>query len=168
MVETDQIEKLLDLCFVAKKITETLPSLPKGMKQRHNFVLYEAYKMINRTGSCHVSSIARQLNTSMPSITKLVSELEKMGLLIKQPDPEDKRAVLITLTEKGKQFVQTHMLDFHQQWANNLEGVSKKDIQNAFNTILKFKACMPQSIGPSGKSEWFDLEDKYRSEREEQ
>lgn len=165
MVETDQIEKLLDLCFIAKKLTLTLPALPAGMQQRHNFVLYEAYKLSNQTGVCHISSIARSLNTSMPSITRLVGELEKMGLLAKTADPDDRRAVQITLTDQGVQFVQTYMLDFHQQWANNLEGVSERDIQNAFETILKFKAAMPQSIGQTVRTEGFDLEDKYRFEK---
>lgn len=33
------LELLLDACFIAKKITETLPALPKGIKPRHIHVL---------------------------------------------------------------------------------------------------------------------------------
>lgn len=164
MVDTNQIEKLLDLCFVAKKIIETLPSLPKGMKQRQNFVLYEIYKLINKNGSCHVSDVAWNLNTSMPSITKLIGELEYMEFLEKKPDSKDKRAVLITLTEKGIQFVQSHMIEFHEAWAKNLDGVSEEDIQRAFETIVKFKRSMPDNIGQesSKRRSKFDLEDKYQ------
>lgn len=143
MSTASQIEQLLDLCFYAKKITETLPALPKGMKHRHNFVLYEVYKTLQKQGVCHVSDISRNLNTSMPSITKLITELEKMGFVLKTADPSDKRAVQLSLTETGYQFVKDYMQDFHQAWAENLDDVSEEEIRNAQHLLEKFKVSMP-------------------------
>ena len=153
MTAANQIEQLLDLCFYAKKITETLPPLPKGMKHRHNFVLYEVYKVLQRQGVCHVSDISRSLKTSMPSITKLIGELEKMELLSKTADPQDKRAVQLTLTEKGSQFVQDYMLDFHKAWAENLSDVTEEEIQSAQSLLEKFKTSMPKDHPSRGNSD---------------
>lgn len=159
MADANQIERLLDLCFLAKKVTETLPALPKGVKQRHNFVLFEVYKIHQAGEVCHVVDIARRLNTTLPSITKLVGELEKMGFVEKTADPQDKRAVQISLTSRGLRFVNGYMLGFHEAWAKELEGVSEEDIRTAERTIQRFKMSMPDyrpgrpESGPETSSE---------------
>ncbi len=38
-MDTTSLKQLLDTCFTAKYIVETLPQLPKGMKPRHIHVL---------------------------------------------------------------------------------------------------------------------------------
>ena len=100
-MKSNEIKQLLDLCFFAKKITETLPALPEGMKPRYNSVLHTIYEL----GTCHASDVSRQLNTTMPSITKMINELESFGLLIKMPDPNDKRALLLEVSEDGKAYI---------------------------------------------------------------
>ena len=44
-MDTEHLKKLLDTCFLAKKVIETLPELPKGMKPRHIHVLEAIYEI---------------------------------------------------------------------------------------------------------------------------
>lgn len=138
-MKSNEIKQLLDLCFFAKKITETLPALPEGMKPRYNSVLHTIYEL----GTCHASDVSRQLNTTMPSITKMINELESFGLLIKMPDPNDKRALLLEVSEDGKAYIQKYILDFHSEWAQNMKDVSSKEIVRMFEIMEEFKAAMP-------------------------
>jgi DNA-binding MarR family transcriptional regulator len=40
--------------------------------------------------------------TSRPTITGIVDTLEKKGLVTREPNPDDRRSLLVSLTEKGK------------------------------------------------------------------
>ena len=49
-----------------------------------------------------VSRIAANLGIRVPSATEQIIRLEQAGLVRRQPDPTDSRAVLVELTEKGR------------------------------------------------------------------
>ncbi|MGG5173124.1 MarR family winged helix-turn-helix transcriptional regulator [Pseudarthrobacter sp. J1738] len=55
------------------------------------------------SGPVRVGEIARNLGVKVPSATEQIIRLEKAGLVLRQPDPEDSRAVRVALTEAGKQ-----------------------------------------------------------------
>jgi DNA-binding MarR family transcriptional regulator len=40
--------------------------------------------------------------TSRPTITGIVDTLDKKGLVTREPNPDDRRSLLVSLTEKGK------------------------------------------------------------------
>ena len=48
---TTALKQLLDSCFVAKRVIETLPELPPGMKPRHIHVLDAVHTLQEQTGS---------------------------------------------------------------------------------------------------------------------
>jgi DNA-binding MarR family transcriptional regulator len=49
-----------------------------------------------------VSRVAANLGIRVPSATEQIIKLEQAGLVRRQPDPTDSRAVLVQLTEKGR------------------------------------------------------------------
>ncbi len=55
---------------------------------------------------CGVQTMAEGLNLSVPTVSIGVRQLEKAGLMTRQPDPQDKRAVHLFLTPRGQQLVQ--------------------------------------------------------------
>ena len=52
--------------------------------------------------NCRVQEIADGLELSAPTVSVGIRRLEKAGLLERQPDPQDKRAVQISLTGQGQ------------------------------------------------------------------
>ena len=85
-MDTEHLKKLLDTCFLAKKVIETLPELPKGMKPRHIHVLEAIYEITCKQESCTVSNIRDRMQITMPSISKLIQELEALHLIEKEAD----------------------------------------------------------------------------------
>ena len=98
----EKLKQFLDACFDAKRLIEKLPDLPDGMKPRQVHVLDAVNEIQKKQGFCRVSDISSYMNTTLPSITKLVQELEERNLLVKQADEKDKRVINLTLTEGGK------------------------------------------------------------------
>ena len=85
----EKLKQFLDACFDAKRLIEKLPDLPDGMKPRQVHVLDAVNEIQKKQGFCRVSDISSYMNTTLPSITKLVQELEERNLLVKQADEKD-------------------------------------------------------------------------------
>jgi DNA-binding MarR family transcriptional regulator len=60
---------------------------------------------LNRTGPIRLTDLTAAENMSQPAMTQLVTRLEKDGLAARTPDPDDRRAVLITITDLGREVV---------------------------------------------------------------
>jgi DNA-binding MarR family transcriptional regulator len=58
------------------------------------------FSQIDPDGS-RLTDLARRANMSPQAMGELVDELEQMDYVVRRPDPTDRRAKLITLTEKG-------------------------------------------------------------------
>jgi DNA-binding MarR family transcriptional regulator len=52
-------------------------------------------------GPCRMSDLSVQLGVTPRNVTKLVDGLEREGLVMRQPHPNDRRAVLLQLTGAG-------------------------------------------------------------------
>ena len=72
----DKFKELIDSCFIAKKITETMEELPKGFKPRHIHVIDSIYQLSKKKSDVRISDVSSKLNVTTPSITKLINELE--------------------------------------------------------------------------------------------
>lgn len=59
------------------------------------------FAQITADGS-RLSDLARGANMTPQAMGELVDELEKMQYVVRRPDPTDRRAKLIVLTEKGQ------------------------------------------------------------------
>ncbi len=53
-----------------------------------------------------MSALANSLKVSSPNITQVVRELSARGLVARGPDPNDRRATLVSLTEQGRAAVE--------------------------------------------------------------
>lgn len=55
-----------------------------------------------RSGPLRITELAARTHVSQPSMTELVSRLERAGLAERARDPEDGRVVLVELTANGR------------------------------------------------------------------
>ena len=60
---------------------------------------------LERRGPHRISELAALQGVAQPSMTVLVGSLEQAGLVTRRPDPSDGRAVLVSLTPQGEEFL---------------------------------------------------------------
>lgn len=83
----------------------------------------------------HVKSIARDLNVSPAAASQAVDRLVSYGLLDRTPDPHDRRAVRLDLSQKGETLIRRHELRASALLSDLLADVSPADF-DAFTRIL--------------------------------
>lgn len=67
--------------------------------------LLSALATVNKDGPMRLAELAQIEQVSAPSTTRLVAELEAQGLVSRRSDPDDGRAVLISITAAGSDTV---------------------------------------------------------------
>lgn len=72
---------------------------------------YNVLRMIDTMGPQAQAEVARRLLVTAPVVTRLASTLVEAGLVERQTDPEDKRAVILALTPTGRRRVRAMRRD---------------------------------------------------------
>ena len=63
---------------------------------------YNVLRLIDTTGPQPQAEVARHLMVTAPVVTRLASALADAGLVERQTDPKDRRAVILAQTDTGR------------------------------------------------------------------
>jgi DNA-binding MarR family transcriptional regulator len=66
---------------------------------------HRALRVLRRRGTMRLSELSEHLHIAPRSATEVVDALESRGLVQRQPDPGDRRATLVGLTESGTELL---------------------------------------------------------------
>ena len=56
---------------------------------------------VEEHGPLRLSELARREAVSVPTMSRVLAALDEQGLVVRTPDPQDARSVLVTLSEEG-------------------------------------------------------------------
>ena len=107
---------------LASKIFETMPSLKRTMRREHLVGSGDFQRIVILKHLMHgpqtQSWLAEHLGMNPSAISKLIDRLVEKELVTRTIDPEDRRRMVITLTDTGRDFQ-------HQMRAQMMEQVNR-------------------------------------------
>ena len=139
---TDLIKRLLDACYLAKRVRDMLPVLPEGVMPSYIQYLDTVQKLQGQGMQVKVSDISDALDLPRPGVTRTVKEMERKGYLKKDTSSQDGRVTYLSLTETGRALSQKYDTDYFRQLVPYLEEISKEDAECTIRTIEKFYTVM--------------------------
>ncbi len=81
------------------------------------------------------SELADMLEVQPIAMVRLADQLAEDGLVVRRPDPEDRRCNRLHITPKGRETI-ARMADFKEQLgAEVFKGISKDDVDQLLNTL---------------------------------
>lgn len=98
-------------------------------------VQYGVWKCLWENGTMTPSQIAQELSIDTSTITGLLDRLESKGLLKRAPNPNDRRAIQISLTETGLE-LETPIEKLAGEAHNEVMSVFSKEEQQQFISYL--------------------------------
>ncbi|MFW0774000.1 MarR family winged helix-turn-helix transcriptional regulator [Paenarthrobacter nitroguajacolicus] len=81
-------------------------------------------------GGLRVGDIAKNLGIKVPSATEQIIKLERTGLVTRQPDPDDSRAVQVAITQAGTAAVEFANQRRNAMVAELLQQLSSDEIEH--------------------------------------
>jgi len=127
---------------IAQEIARLVPRLLRGL--RAGFIAapkVTSSQMITliriyEKGTTRVGVLSKEMHVSAPTITGVIDRLLRNGYLRRIRDREDRRAVNVELTEKGKGLVERILSEINKRWYRILIHLSEEEREN-YLRILK-------------------------------
>ena len=95
-----------------------------GLTHTQNHVIEFLYM---QQRALNIKDISIGLNITKQQLTNIISDLEAEGYLVKEPDIKDKRAVLVSLTSKGKENENKKWTKIYQRFIKNLTRITDEE-----------------------------------------
>ncbi len=108
--------KKLSIEEFSKKVVEVLPQVIRGIMRRQSDALsrgkitapqYLVLDLLEVRGPQTMSSLAKEISTSLPAMSGLVDRLHRMGLVKRRYGQKDRRTIKIDLKTEGRNVVKT-------------------------------------------------------------
>jgi DNA-binding MarR family transcriptional regulator len=92
---------------VGELLDQAMDLTARFLSDRAELSASAAYVMnrVCREGPVRLTTLAAKEGVSQPSMTQLVQRLERLGVVMRLPDPDDGRAALIGITEHGRKLL---------------------------------------------------------------
>lgn len=140
----DKIKRMLDVCYLAKRIRELLPDLPQGVKPAYIQYMDIIHKQQEYKKDIKVSDISDVLGLPRPGVTRTVKEMEAKGYLRKYSSNEDGRITYIAITPKGEELSEKYDKNYYSRLAKYLEDITEEEADCTIQTIEKFYKVMSE------------------------
>ena len=80
-MKPDKIKRMLDACYLAKRIRELLPELPDGVAPAYIQYIDVIHHLLETNDCVKVSDISVWLNLPRPGVTRTVKEMKLRDIL---------------------------------------------------------------------------------------
>ena len=102
-----------------------------------SFLQAETLEFIGNQEQPTMKEVSSFLCITPPSATSIIDNLVKSQMLERIPDEKDRRIVRLRVTEKGKEFVQTHCQAITTQMEKILENLDESEQIQLINIYKK-------------------------------
>jgi DNA-binding MarR family transcriptional regulator len=102
---------------------------------------FEPMVVIEELAGCRVQDIASELSITVGGTSKLVDRLESAGLCQREPNPEDRRSSLITLTPAGRERLVAATTVFDDEVARRFGAVPASTLDQFHRVLRRLRAA---------------------------
>jgi DNA-binding MarR family transcriptional regulator len=99
-------------------------------------------RQLARRGRLAAGEVARGISVSQATITGVLDRLERRGLVTRSRDPEDRRRVVIELTEAGREAVATSPPPLHERFILRLAELPENERQEIHHVLRRIVQMM--------------------------
>ena len=124
------LDRILELTvLLGRDMTDSLAR--EGLTDSRAHLLWQ----LQQRGPCTQRTLAADLHVTPRTITALVDGLVATGFVTREPHPSDRRATLVTFTERGRTTAQA-LLDGHRRLARQLFADLPPNVFDGFDVGL--------------------------------
>jgi DNA-binding MarR family transcriptional regulator len=124
------LDRVLELTvLLGRDMTDSLAR--EGLTDSRAHLLWQ----LQQRGPCTQRTLAADLHVTPRTITALVDGLVATGFVTREPHPSDRRAALVTFTERGRNTAQA-LLDGHRRLARQLFADLPPNVFDSFDAGL--------------------------------
>ncbi len=108
---------------------------------------WRVLRVLGEHGVVETGRVAREAFILGPSLTGVLSRMERDGLIRRERDAADQRRTVVTTTDKGAAMVQelSHTIEAHYAWMEQTLGREQlAELYCLLDTVIELEAQAPQ------------------------
>jgi len=90
------------------------------------------------TGGAWLSGMGEYLRVSKAAVSQMLGALERRGLITREPDPSNRRTIIVKLTNKGNDMISDFESEFDIYLVMLIERFGENDTREIIRLIYKF------------------------------
>ena len=94
-----------------------------------------------------ISTVGRWLGISKPNMTAVIDKLIADGYVERTPNAEDRRVIDISVTTKGKQYMEACRLEARESMKKRLATLSAEDIDSLYDSLENIRLMLMKLNG---------------------
>ncbi|MGW2376199.1 MULTISPECIES: MarR family winged helix-turn-helix transcriptional regulator [Kitasatospora] len=122
--------------------------LTEGLGEALDDLTYPVLSGLARTGPCSAADLGREVGLDRSNVTRRADRLERAGLLRREPDPADRRATLLALTEEGQRLVGVTRDRLAARVRDSLAAWTPAEVQTFAHQLRRFVEAGPFTPEP--------------------
>jgi DNA-binding MarR family transcriptional regulator len=112
---------------------------------------FKILSLLYGRGPMRMNGLAKLLNRNMSTATGIADRLVEEKLIQRQEDPEDRRAVIIRLTEKGQELCESFMQQDWHRLRSMLRRLKLDELQVVLRSIELLTKAILEEINEQGQ-----------------
>lgn len=118
-----------------------------GIKRSEKYILW-LLATLNDGRPVRPSEAAKKLDVTLAAITHHINSLAKQDLIVRSASPDDRRVVLISLSEKGAEMVEALRKSYWKKICGLVEFLGDKDSSELINLIARIHEYAKETGDP--------------------
>ena len=129
--------------IIAKEIAWLVPKLLRGLRagfiadQQVTTSQLVTLMRIYEKGTTRVGTLSKEMRVSAPTITGIIDRLMRNGYITRTHDKQDRRAVNVELTNKGKSLIEHVLLEINKRWYRILIHLRQEERENYLRILRR-------------------------------
>ncbi len=155
----DQSDEFMEIWTLISGVTKNVKRIIK--QETNNFALksfeIRILGILKDLGNAPINVIAEELDVSGAWITGVVAEMESRGYVMKKKSTNDKRIVMVSITQKGKKAVEEGNKLFRQILEKSLSDLSEEELSQMKRILEKInRSSEEMSVGRNAVPQTFN------------
>ena len=89
-----------------------------------------------------LTEVREYLSVSKAAVSQMLNSLEKRGYILREIDPNNRRNIIVILTEEGKTAFEKKNQEFYDRFEMVIRGIGEKDVSQFIAMINKMSDAM--------------------------
>ena len=106
-----------------------------GLSQVETNILDNIRRANSHDRVLHVSDLSSMLRVTSPTITQHLNNLESRGFVERNTSKEDRRAITLTLTDKGQEALKTHRAKLEEDFSMFIASIGEEDAETMIRLL---------------------------------
>jgi DNA-binding MarR family transcriptional regulator len=135
--EVSQQQLIQDCMQSLRQIVKALEDYSLGVEKKFGLTGPQLWALweLGRSGPCALKDLAEKMKLDSSTVVGVVDRLVFKGLVLRNPDPQDRRRISIVPTAKGEQILVAAPHPAQGHLLAGLEGMDRGRVENLHNAL---------------------------------